>query len=419
MTIKIPRHQNLLAPILALAAITLGACGGGGGGGPPPAGREGDGGGLPPQVAFITSATGTGDLSSWPEAGVNSGVAAGDAICQTQAQAQAAGLAGTYVAWLSDANDDAYCRVLGLSGKKSANCGQATLPVNAGPWVRTDGFPFSGTLDQLTTDSVIYAPLRHDEFGAEVAGIFFTATDHNGVLNQSRTSCANWTAANVGDIAGAGGTEATAAFWTDSFGVPCSANLRLACFATGAGGELPPFTTPGKTVFMTSVSGTGDLGSWPDAGGNIGLAAGDTICQVRAQSAGLTGAFKAWLSDSANNAVNRLTSSGPWVRLDGVKIADDKTDLTDGKLFTAVGMDETGTYTLFNGSWTGTDISGNKTVFVLPPPDLPEPLQCNNWQSSLATDQGTWGSALLADNGWTDNAVATCNAALTLLCFED
>jgi hypothetical protein len=91
-------------------------------------------------VVFVTSVTGDGNLGSWADAGGNTGLAAGDAICQ--ARANAAGLTGTFVAWLSDDNNDAYCRVHNLTGKKASNCGQGSLPESAGPWVRTDGFPF-------------------------------------------------------------------------------------------------------------------------------------------------------------------------------------------------------------------------------------------------------------------------------------
>ena len=66
-----------------------------------------------------------------------------------QGEGAAAGLKGTFVAWLSDDNDDAYCRIHLLTGKKSANCGKAVLPVNAGPWLRTDGFPFADRIDKL------------------------------------------------------------------------------------------------------------------------------------------------------------------------------------------------------------------------------------------------------------------------------
>jgi hypothetical protein len=79
------------------------------------------------KVAFMTSVTGPGDLSSWPDAlAVGAvGVDAGDAVCQ--ARALAAGLANPqdFVAWLSDNNVDAYCRIHGFAGTIVANCGQA------------------------------------------------------------------------------------------------------------------------------------------------------------------------------------------------------------------------------------------------------------------------------------------------------
>ena len=79
-------------------------------------------------VTFVTSVTGKGDLECWPDAGMATGLAAGDAICQ--ARATAAGLANpsNFVAWISDMNDDAYCRVHNFSGTKAANCGQLELP---------------------------------------------------------------------------------------------------------------------------------------------------------------------------------------------------------------------------------------------------------------------------------------------------
>ncbi len=48
-------------------------------------------------------------------------------------------------------------------------------------------------------------------------------------------------------------------------------------------------------VFVTSVKGSGDLSTWPDANGKTGIEAGDAICQARAQTAGLSGTFIAWL----------------------------------------------------------------------------------------------------------------------------
>ena len=65
------------------------------------------------RIAFVTSAMGNGNLSTWPDAVTAgaSGIDAGDAICRKRAEL--AGLANpqNFVAWLSDANSDAYCRL--------------------------------------------------------------------------------------------------------------------------------------------------------------------------------------------------------------------------------------------------------------------------------------------------------------------
>jgi hypothetical protein len=112
--------------------------------------------GLLPNQVFVTSVQGDGNLGSWPDAGGKTGLAAGDAICR--ARAKAAGLPGTFRAWLSDNKHDAYCRIHNLDGKMADNCGKASLPVAAGPWVRTDGFPFSGTINQMLSEQKVFTP---------------------------------------------------------------------------------------------------------------------------------------------------------------------------------------------------------------------------------------------------------------------
>lgn len=89
-------------------------------------------------------------------------MAAGDAVCQ--ARATEAGLvnADKFVAWLSDADDDAWCRLHGLTGQVSTNCGQQSLPQAAGPWVRTDGLPFAELID-LIIDEIFF-----DRFQAQI-----------------------------------------------------------------------------------------------------------------------------------------------------------------------------------------------------------------------------------------------------------
>ena len=89
-----------------------------------------------------------------------------------------------------------------------------------------------------------------------------------------------------------------------------------------------------RRAFVTSVSGTGNLNSWPDAGGLFALAAGDAICRARATAAGLPNAntYRAWLSTATTDAYCHVQGrtgekatgcsgspqpSGPWYRVDG------------------------------------------------------------------------------------------------------
>ena len=357
---------------------------------------------------FVTSVSGNGNLSSWPDANGSTGLAAADAICQSCATA--AGLPGTFKAWLSDENDDAYCRVRNLAGKKSEHCGQVHLPY-AGPWVRTDGFPFSGTIDELL-EGEIYTPVRYDEFGNLVASTFyFTNTFEDGTVDSSNSSCANWTSNGSSSILGAV-TDFTTHMWTDSLVVPCSQTGRLLCMQTGPAPwpPLPNFASTGKKAFVTSVSGSAELGIWPDGVSLTGLAAGDSICRIRAQAAGLPNAlnFKAWLSTSTIDAKDHLTSNGPWVRLDGVKIADNKADLMDGSLFTSINLTEDFAYIRNVGVWTGTESSGMKSAAT-----------CMDWTSSYAADYGTMGTAANAGGGWTATTTRSCATEFHLYCFED
>jgi hypothetical protein len=413
--ITILEVKKKLSKIIILMTVLLVftfACGGGGssGGGGNYYSNQSD----QKKNVFVTSVKGNGNLNSWPDAGGKTGLEAADAICQ--ARADTAGLKGTFVAWLSDYTDDAYCRIHNLKGKKSNNCGQTSLPIVIGPWIRTDGFPFGESIEQiLQPNAKIYAPIRYDEFGNVIASRqYFTATLSGGTLDPSREfPCANWTSTSVSgrglNAVIYGDSNRTGYSWGSAFGIAeCSSNQSLLCFETGDTSTLPNYTSMGKKVFLTSVKGNGNLSSWPDAGGKTGLTAGDTICQSRATTAGLTGNFKAWLSDSTTNAVDRITSDGPWVRLDGVKVADNKADLIDGMIFTSINVTDAGEYEASDlGVYTGTDYNGVKTFDT-----------CNDWSSYSVN--ANIGVADSADSNWTDrDGVLPCTASLKLYCFED
>ncbi len=140
------------------------------------------------------------------------------------------------------------------------------------------------------------------------------------------------------------------------------------------------------------------------------MAAGDAICQARAAAAGLSGTFKAWLSDSTTDAISRITSNGPWVRLDGVKVADSKADLIKGSLFTAISLTEGGAFDNEAPSvFTGTTENGLRAAQT-----------CSNWTDGISESDVAYGYSAAADEGWSNAMWNTaCQLWSSLYCFED
>ena len=364
------------------------------------------------RVVFVTSVTGSGDLGSWPDAGMATGTAAGDAICQSRATAAGLANSSNFVAWLSDSSDDAYCRLHNLSGTKATNCGQSTLPVAAGPWLHPNGIPFGEEIDQLLSpNGVVYTALQVDEFGSALPAFagFFTATRDDGVLDTNRTTCADW-ASSSSQLAATGSESRTTQNWTIFGAADCATTAHLVCMETGAGPGLPPFAVPGRLAFVTSVTGNGDLGSWPDAGGKMGIAAGDAICQTLATVAGLDepSTFKAWLSDATSSAIDRFVNEGRWIRLDGIPVAENKADLTDGVLFAPINVSETGEYQGNWGVWSGTQSNGSGTG-----------TDCAGWTVGTGGTSGSHGAANDL-RFWTGPSSLTCDfSGARLYCLSD
>jgi hypothetical protein len=380
------------------------------------------------RLMFVTNTTGTGNLSSWVGAGTNTGLAAADAICN--AEAAAASLPGTYVAWMSDGNSDAYCRVHSLTGKKANMCGLGALPVAAGPWVRTDAArsPAAPTIDKLLAPTrQTFYPVSLRANGTDTAGtspqLIFTGTSDTGEL--TGTACTDWTASTgtgaMGDTLG-GGTA-----WTDQGTDPsCAASGRLRCVEVGSGPPLPSrHPTNMKRAFVTSVSGTGVLSTWADAQGLSGISAADAICQARARYAGYANAasFKAWASYSTVSAYNRVFQAGPWYRPDGIQFAT-RSQLTGGSLgrITApLYLNEQNQYvpgTADAGSvWTGTMYNGSY---------YSSSYSCLSWSSTSYTS--LIGRTDLADFRWvalgssytSPTTTQSCSAPdFRLYCLDD
>jgi hypothetical protein len=371
------------------------------------------------RIAFATSVSGSTDLGSWPDANGQTGLAAGDAICQARAEAAGLDHAASFVAWLSSEDDDAYCRLHGLSGKKADNCGQTELPEAAGPWLRTDGYPFAEDIGNLLLPELkVYTPLWFDEFGNVIDDSppwLFTGTNANGELDTSGTSpttCGNWAETGAAGDLTVGRTGSTGTGWTTAQVLNCSMSARLVCLERLPGPALQPFAEPGQLVFATSVTGSGELSTWPQAEpGSTGLAAGDSICQNLAADAGLVepASFKAWLSDDSTDAIDRLESDGPWVRIDGILVAADKATLASGGLFSAIAVTELGAYLHSDSVWTGTTNDGTASVN-----------HCNAWTGAEPFDSGAFGQAQSAIELWSlwrNNGA--CEASRRLYCISD
>ena len=300
-----------------------------------------------PNVAFVTSTTHTGNLG---------GLTGADAICRTRAAA--AGLAGTYRAWLSTSTTNAISRLGSARG-----------------WVRTDGQPVVDSLADLTSGKMIY-PLRVDENGDDVGhGLVFTGTKADGTLG-TLGSCANWT--STASDGGVGVTGGLHALFSSFGGLGCTGMARIYCFGvdrTAVVDIAPPASY--RRAFTTKASFT--------PGG--GLAAADALCTQEAAEAGLPGTYRALLATTTATAASRVQTAGaPWVRLDGAFLwTQSAFTFSYPYWFAAPNLSADKTTWFGNTAvWSGArTLTTQGTVATT----------CNNWTSSSANATGAGGRA--------------------------
>ena len=113
------------------------------------------------------------------------------------------------------------------------------------------------------------------------------------------------------------------------------------------------------------------------------------------------------MSDSTTDAIDRLTSDGPWVRLDGVQVAASKSALVNSWVETSISVMEQGQYTR-SSVWTGTNgygLGGGAT--------------CSDWTDGDSASGAAGDSAQSDDTGWSGTTVSSCSSTFRLYCFED
>jgi hypothetical protein len=336
----------------------------------------GDGVVVTTNVAFVTSTT--------QPVGSLGGLAGADAVCN--ARAAEAGLPGTYVAWLATANVRAIDRLAGSRG-----------------WVRTDGLPFTDRTSDLI-GGAIYYPIDHDEHGQKLASWLVT-TNSSGAGDPLGADCAGYTTTTgpsyYGDALDS--TELWSHFGMSATG--CADPSPLYCFGVGG-------TTP--VVAPTSPTGArrAFLLNYGWSPGN-GVASADTACQSAADAAQLGGTFLALLATTTASPISRFSTAGPpWVRLDGVLLADTAADLANENTIATLNVDTLGNY--YNNNevvWNG-------------PSQLNSPgagaETCASWTSKNKSNTGS--TAMAAATGqpgfWTGTKVTCDSPAPGLYCLE-
>ncbi|MBZ0231777.1 MAG: DUF1554 domain-containing protein [Deltaproteobacteria bacterium] len=310
-----------------------------------------------------------------------------DAACM--AEAAAAGLPGTYRAWLSSSTVDAKDRLGTARG-----------------WVRVDGQPVADRVEDIVAGNLI-APIRLLATGEPAtlngAGhtVVLTGTQADGT--HAPTTCSDWTSG--GGMVRVGNANNTARTWTDWFdgdAFDCGSNsAAIYCFGVDRAAAVTITPTPGRLAFISQ-------GLWTSGGG---IASADALCQADAASAGRTGTFKALVALTTASAASRFDAGGaPWVRADGIPLAAPGTS-PFGQLAVPLNVRADGTYSPYNWTMTGADS----------PTQAATNLNCNDWTDGTAGRAYSFGigESVLE---WFDHTgggqTLPCDSAQRLYCFE-
>lgn len=175
------------------------------------------------------------------------------------------------------------------------------------------------------------------------------------------------------------------------------------------GSNDTPSTTGRKRVFMTSTTYTGDLG---------GVEGADDKCALVADGANLGGTWKAWISSSTVNAIDRIDDVGPWYLVGETnKVFNNKSNLATTPL-ESVSLDENGnglSSNYFSYSCHGSycDVS-TSAIAAWSGTDHGEWVGhgCSDWKSSDGID----GHAVTSS--WSSYDAIRCNSRLRLFCIE-
>lgn len=207
---------------------------------------------------------------------------------------------------------------------------------------------------------------------------------------------------NSGGFSGVGGGGAGAAQ-----GGGGSAGIGGGGSPPDGGGGAASNTTTRKRIFHLK---NGDLGQIRDANDTrTGLEVADAECTTAGQTYGGAN-WKAWLSSSTVNALDRIADVGPWYRLDQTTLLfADRASIVNGPQVPispqSVLVDDTR-----NLFWTGTLVDGTASAN-----------NCQDWTDYVFANPlniATVGRVDTAGPGWVNPTPLSCSYYLALLCIE-
>lgn len=170
-----------------------------------------------------------------------------------------------------------------------------------------------------------------------------------------------------------------------------------------------------KRAFVTSAQFTGDLlslGKAVDPSVTTGIAGADALCQHAADTRGLGGTWRAWISGSDGakvvSAKDRFDTARPYLNLDGKKAWEGGRPTTTP--LPGLVQDDKKLYGSGARVWTGTEETGEALAN-----------RCREWSTPATTERGNNGLAGTGAGGsWARNTTdgIACDGPAHLYCFE-
>lgn len=139
------------------------------------------------------------------------------------------------------------------------------------------------------------------------------------------------------------------------------------------------------------------------------LAGADAICAERAADAGLVGPFAAYLASSTVRAPDRLANARGWLRTDGRPFVDRIVDLTAGRLYHPLRVDEHGEDLGIAAGPVATGAQADGTVSAFS--------TCLDYTSPMTYEGVRVGYAQRTFQGWSEEGRVPCSNGVRLYCF--